>query len=34
MMLSIHMMKAKIFAPETTDNEMEVYSLPEGDRPS
>ena len=34
MMLSIHMMKAKIFAPETTDNEMEVYSLPEETDPA
>ena len=34
MMLSVHMMKAKIFAPETTDNEMEVYSLPEETDPA
>ena len=34
MMLSVHMMKAKIFAPETMDNEMEVYSLPEETDPA
>ena len=34
MMLSVHMMKAKILAPETMDNEMEVYSLPEETDPA
>ena len=34
MMLSVHMMKAKIFAPETMDNEMEVNSIPEETDPA